>query len=80
MEEELYDPRAAMSAAMNRARQDRHKESSKKQYVLACKLCNYTNGMHYSNMKTHIQTKHTNVTYDSSLYEKRAKPLTESGS
>lgn len=74
LEEELGDPRIAMSAAMKRARQDRHQVKSKQQYVLACTLCQYTNAMHYSNMKTHLQTKHPNVPYDSALYEKRAKP------
>lgn len=74
VEDEPADPRAAQSAAMNRARQDRHKVKSKQQYVLACTLCEYTNAMHYSNMKNYIQTEHKNVPYDSALYEKRAKP------
>lgn len=80
VDEELADPRTAQSAAMARARQDRHQVKSKQQYVLACTLCKYTNAMHYSNMKTHFQTKHPNVTYSSAMYEKRAKPSAGSGS
>lgn len=78
--EELGDPRTAMSAALKRARQDRHQVNSKQHFVLACKLCKYTNAMHYTNMKTHIQTKHKDVTYHSGLYEKREKPAAVSGS